>query len=260
VAKGKHTHKLQDQPYPRPVIAEALCEVHFEPTSAGTKDLGWVETFHKAAAKDYAERENKELVDFRAQISPSGVAVLPPLGPVQRTVLRHADKSHIVQLSPGLMAVNETARYPGWRTFKGHIRSNWERLAGLGEPRSVRRIGLRYINRIERHDANEPINAWITESGYVPPLLLDCTASFLSRFEHRLDDARRLIVTVAEEETGGAGPKPIIFDIDAIKELSVQTDWNAVEPALDQLHDVIWDAFRGSASEALIRHMEGETR
>lgn len=257
VAKERTAQQPQDKPYPRPAIAEALCEIHFEPVTESKNKLEWIETFHKSSASIYTRREDKELVDYRAEVSPVGISLLSQPRAVQRTILGHADQSHIVQLSPGLMAVNETAKYPGWRVFKRHIRGNWERLASLGEPRGVHRIGLRYINRIQRRVESEPASVWLAESAYVPPLLLDCSANFLSRFEHRLDSDRRLVVTVAEE-AGGTAPKPIIFDIDAIMERRTTTAWTTVETALDQLHQEVWNVFRSSASGKLVRYMEGE--
>src|SRR5262245_19133337 len=88
----------------------------------------------------------------------------------------------------------------------------WEHLA-------ITRIGLRYINRIERKSAEDHPGDWLRANEYMAPVVLRSAPAFLSRVEAHLDTENRIIVTLGDQppaETGGYDA--IIFDIDRIIE------------------------------------------
>ncbi|MCX7707649.1 MAG: TIGR04255 family protein [Anaerolineae bacterium] len=58
------------------------------------------------------------------------------------------DEKAFVQVGPDLLAVNHLAPYPTWEGFRPLIQDALQAYVAVTQPKGLRRIGLRYINRI----------------------------------------------------------------------------------------------------------------
>ena len=64
----------------------------------------------------------------------------------------------MLQLSDRSLIINNLAVYAGWEAMSKDIQYAWEKkLTAVIHPANIRRVGLRYINRIERSSAEDTL-------------------------------------------------------------------------------------------------------
>jgi len=240
--------------YPNPTIREALCEIHF----ALPEDREWKASFFgdffAALQPDFSGLEPAEEITWELKSGPNG-GLGQTVQPRPRLRYKSATRPLLFQLSPGVLTVNVLPKYPGWGVFRDDIRNAWTKCAAIVGPRSVHRVGLRYIDFIERDSADEKPGAWLKPSDYLPSVVLSSERGFLSRAEIRPDRSRRYIVSLAETE---GEPPPIVLDIDCIFEGDLQPDQESILRESDNLHAYQSDVFFACVSERLERRLSGE--
>jgi uncharacterized protein (TIGR04255 family) len=242
--------------YPHPTIVEALCELHF------SRPGGWEaklpgELF-KAIQVEYPVMEPGFQVGVQLQVGAAGIEqrLLPP---AQRILFRHAERAVILQISENIFTVNVLAPYPGWSSMRADVLHAWRRtLEVLGEV-SVPRIGLRYINRINRTSDEELPGDWLKPNDYTAPIVLQSKPGFLSRSEARLDEANQLLATVAYQEPAEGSPHgALVFDIDRITTGVTSSAPDEIGSKIDRLHEEIWSVFSAARGERLERLLTGD--
>ncbi len=236
--------------YPSPTIQEALCEIHFRLPAGVEWKPSWFGEFFKHLQPDFPEFEPAQRMGLQLQIGPHGAgqALMPPR---YRMSFRHSKKNLILQLSESTLTVNVLPKYPGWTDMRQDILSAWEKARESVNPSSVERIGLRYINRIDREQAGEPAGAWLAANEYLPRSVLASKPGFLARVVVRPEENRRLIVTLGETPDDRNEMSAIILDIDCILERDTAVESHDIGSAIDQLHDAAWGAFSSSTTPRL---------
>lgn len=240
--------------YPNPIVTEALCEIHFQ-LSEGTlwKPAFYGELF-KQLEPEFPAFEPITQVSLQVALGPSGGQAIMPSQ--QRMRYKHASRNLLLQLSEKTLTINVLSPYTGWAQMRTDILWGWEKLRAVIQPAGIMRIGLRYINHIERASAHETPEAWLTSSAYLPQAVLRSLPGFLSRLETRLDAHNRLIVTLAEA-SGKSDTPAIVFDIDRIVEKVISLEAQELGEEVDQLHEAVWQVFSASLTPRLDQSMKG---
>jgi uncharacterized protein (TIGR04255 family) len=251
LAEGRHPS------FHRPSVIEALCEVHFR----GAKDQPWQPSLYsdvyRAVSLDYPNMEPVFEVGLQVEVGPSGIGqkVLPPR---PRMRFRHASRPQLLQLAEGVFTANFLDPYPGWGEVRQETLEGWRLVKSVIRPEAAVRIGLRYINRIEKINESEQPGEWFRSNKYVPAAIMASDGEFLSRTQFALRPGERMIVTVGDHPPTAEFPAGFyLFDIDRIaeKEGSAETGW--IESELEGMHEDVWSVFEAAASERLIAHMKG---
>jgi uncharacterized protein (TIGR04255 family) len=236
--KEKNAHPS----YPNPTLVETLCELHFDSSVAPEDHLQWCGSFFNKVQSDFPKMVPQQILEMGAKIGNSG-EIQEIKVPRLRMMLRHKVRPHLLLLSQGIMGVNELQPYPGWKRFLNDIHFAWKTLGGVLEIRGLRRIGLRYINRIPKDHRDDPVRLWLKESPLFPASALDQTGAFSSRFDHRPAPDVRQIVTLGSNPVKEDEKPYLIFDIDTILEKELPGEWPIVLKHLESMHDRIWEAF-----------------
>jgi uncharacterized protein (TIGR04255 family) len=242
--------------YPNPIITEALCEIHFSlPDGTAWKPAFFGELF-KQLGPEFPDFEPVTQMGLQLILGPGGgQAVLPSQ---QRMRYRHASRHLLLQFSEKTLTVNILPKYEGWAQMRTDILQGWEKARAVINPPRITRVGLRYINHIERASADDQPGAWLASSIYVPQAVLASLPGFLLRLETHLNDQNRLIVTVAETPTEREGNVPgIVFDIDRIVEKEIVPDLHQLGNEVDQLHKAVWQVFSASLTPRLLQRLQG---
>ena len=136
-----------DGKYLNPPIQEAICEIHFELSEPLT--LQKIESLKPMWSTSYPDQKivQERRVDFH--LSPEGLQTKEGnLG--HRLICKSADGKRLVQLSGLFIATNQLSPYPGWEElFRDTILERFEDLRKAIGPSKFKRVGLRYINRID---------------------------------------------------------------------------------------------------------------
>lgn len=232
--------------YPNPAIIEAICEFHFvyQEDAQNNWDGKWYGRLHSKLGEDY-EMEPKIAKGVIVQTTNDAKATLyENLIPINQMLYKHKTKDQLIQLAPWILTVNEIGHYSGWKTFLEHIEYALKALFSTIDPIQVRRIGMRYINRIPKTSHAETVGDWINNNDLLPKCLLTQQKNFFFRCEIPQTDDIRMIVTVTEEQINEE-IKPIIFDIDT---LMIKDNGN-INNSLTLLHNIIRNVFDHSLTE-----------
>jgi uncharacterized protein (TIGR04255 family) len=243
--------------YPNPTIQEAICEIHFRLQEGASWNANWYGEFFKRVEKEFPTLQPVAPSAFRIHIGPGREVPVPQAAP-QVMRYQHTARPLLLQLSEGRIVVNTLPRYAGWAQMSKDIAYAWENTCELINPSNVTRIGLRYINRIERSTADEKLEAWLVPNEYIPSKALASEPGFFVRVQVRLDNSNRINITVADEEPPPESYGGFVIDIDRICEQEISTDSNHLLDEANQLHEDVWEVFRSAKGERLEKLLQGD--
>ncbi|MCE7988192.1 MAG: TIGR04255 family protein [Caldilinea sp. CFX5] len=241
--------------YPNPTIREVVCEIHFKLSDVVSWDPSWYSQFFKQVEAEFPTFEPvivPVLFEITQASGSGGVTHSIP----QVIRYRHRTRNVLLQLSENRITINILPVYPGWQQVSKDIEYAWRKLNEVMQPATVIRLGLRYINVIERRSAGETADHWIVPNHYLPAILLSSYPGFASQVVTRFDAENRIQVTFTDQFANGSGA--FIFDIDRIVERNIDTKIEQLLQEITLLHDNIWAVFQSAKSDNLERLLQGE--
>jgi len=248
----------EDHPtYPNPTIQEAICEIHFRLPGDGAWNPAFAGELFKKIQRDFPHFEPAASMGVQFEVGPAGMA--PRLVPIRPQMqFRHRERPLLRQLSPFVMTVNVLPKYPGWAPVREDIMAGWRDAVAVTGASVVRRIGLRYIDRIERTRPDERPGEWIAPSQYIPQYVLSSLPGFLSRLEARPAEQDRVIITLGEVAGTAEQPGAFMLDIDCIVEKSIPADdESGLRAEINRLHSRCWEVFQASLTPRYVKRLEG---
>ena len=237
--------------YKQSCVTEALCEIHFDlPPSTEWKEE-WYGDYFKVINENFPKMEPRPTVELSGTWGPTGFIPSTP-GQRIKMIYKNKDRNNVIQLTPNILTINELKPYLGWDVFYKDIEYAWGKAVGIIKPAFVKRIGLRYINTITKEDKNEKIGDWLNKSKYYPDNILQCENAYFNRFEHVLNNTRR-IITIGEPNKTNVD---IVLDIDVILEKQIDLTWANLLAQFETLHELCWDVFSSSLTQKLKKKLE----
>jgi len=242
--------------YENAPISEALCEIHFELDEG----IGWKGSFpgelFRRIQEDFPEFEPIQDFGIHLQTSPSGDLAQRILQPRPRFRYKHKSEPILAQLSENIITLNALPKYPGFEAMLAHVRDVWEHALAVLKPARVKRLGLRYINRIPKDSIDQRASDWFNPNEYIAQAALESNAGMISRVEARKDADNRTVVTLGDQpgsadEPGGA----FIFDIDRIVEKELSTRSDDIVKETRTLNEDAWKIFKAAKTNKLDGYM-----
>jgi len=235
--------------YPNPTLAEVVCELRFAPSEENPWNPQILRDFHKRIRAEYPTVERA--VEVRVAGGPVPTEIRQQR---ERATYRHEDDARQLKLAEGTFSIHVVGlgHYRNWDWFRSYVDESWARLRDeLGISR-VERIGLRYINRVERGDLAEAPQRWLAQTDYVPGAVLKSAGRFLSRVECRNDDENATFVTIGINQQSLDEPGALMFDIDRIREAPIEAGGTAILAVADELHEDVWGVFRKALTDEYV--------
>ncbi len=171
---------------------------------------------------------------------PSGLHLSKTSVNIQALLLQHRQEKEkqLIQVRQNGFSFNRLAPYSSLNDYLSEIERTWTLFAENFSPLLVRRIGLRYINRLFLPLENGKLE--LDDYLNVGPKLPQGSHLKFAGFVHqqKLIDSdtggmANIVLTTQPEEKGKL---PIIFDIGTTKEISFEpTEWKQVEPLIKSL-------------------------
>src|SRR5690606_12608287 len=141
---------VADHPtFPNPTIVEALCEVHFVPAA----DRPWSVTrplpLFRAVEAQFPLFELVPETMMKIEFGDEGPRQFVKQDR-QRIRLTARGGAHMLQISGSgdTFVFNVLRPYPGWEQVRARVLDTWEATREVLAPVALRRVVLRYINRI----------------------------------------------------------------------------------------------------------------
>ena len=203
-----------DRNYRNPPIQEAICEIHFELSEPLA--LGRIELLKPIWSAKYPDQKTvqEKRVDFH--LSPEGLQTKEGnLG--HRLICKYADGKRLVQLSGLFVAINQLTPYPGWEEmFRDTILDRFGDLQNALGLLGFKRVGLRYINRIDVPQVPLVWSDWFKIKLPTPSLPGFKQREWQMQFHQELTQDRRFIINLAALPPIEAKVSPVMLDLDLI--------------------------------------------
>jgi len=214
--------------YRNPPIQEAICEIHFDLSEPLT--LPKIELLKPMWSATYPDQKTvqERRVDFH--LSPEGLQTKEGnLG--HRLICKSADGKRLVQLSGLFVAINQLSPYLGWEEmFRDTILARIGDLKAIG-PLRFKRVGLRYINRIDVPQVPLVWGDWFKLKLPAPSLPGFKQREWQMQFHQELTEGRRFIINLAALPPREGKVSPVMLDLDLI--------WEAATRESGQLSEIL---------------------
>jgi len=233
--------------YRKSPIAEAICEFQFVPTEQW--DLTIPGLMYEKISSNFPQKKRRVGIGIQFKQTEAGVEQRVE-AKADRMQFLNADGTVLVQVGPDLLAVNKLKPYEKWPTFRSTILEHLGIYRGIARPKGFKRIGLRYINRIEFQAAPVTLEEFFNFYPHVPERIPQVHADFLSRIEIPFGEGRDLLLL-----TMGAAPPDehvavsIILDLDYILARPEVVSLDDAEEWLEQAHTRVENVFEASITD-----------
>jgi uncharacterized protein (TIGR04255 family) len=236
--------------YKTPPIIEALCELQFNlPDNPNSHHVTVIGKMQSALGADYSGNPGEQRL--RSITLTADPAPVPQLETLFRFHLPTADGKRLLAIGPDALSVNVLHPYTTWEDdFRPRIKAALDAYWPIAKPLSVKRIGVRYINRVVVPAAAGDFTNWFNSTA----MNTDVPGSRLTHFAHSnestLPDKTKVIVnhlTIVPDRPQDAA---FLLDIDAVWDATPLVDRNEIDSTIEKLHTLEGDVFEALITEA----------
>lgn len=242
--------------YERPPLTEALCEFQFESSQ------GWDWTIpglvYERIRADFPTKREKSLVEF--SIQGTGMPEPQQFRPgVDRLQFFREDESGIVQVGPNLLAVNQLIPYAGWESFRPLILGQLEHYRSIANPDRLRRVVLRYINKVGVPATQFDLAEYFQALPGLPSDLAGNVTAFFTTSDLGYDDPpMRLKLTFGTASSDSPESSQFLMDLEMASTEGLALEIDAIDHWLETAHERIERAFDSSFTERTHREVFGQ--
>ena len=163
--------------YKNPPIVEALCE--FEFISSQPWDLTIPGLIYEKVKDEFPDK--RQQIGIGVQLKPTEKGFEHKVEPTPpRIQFYKRDKTALIQVAPDLLVVNQLKPYMTWAKFKPMILDSLQKYRDIANPKGFKRVGLRYINKINIKAETIELSDYFDFYPYIPKNLPQLHISFLS--------------------------------------------------------------------------------
>ena len=253
-----HKRLSSVEQFKNPPVQEALLDIQV--TLPAETTLNVLRKFQAGLEARFPERQERISLQQGFQISGAGdsQAITSSRSVDGYWFVAKAD-GKIVQARRDGFTFNKLRPYSNWDTFSAEAKELWQRYVEIAKPANVRRIGLRYLNRIEIPLPFRDFREFCLLFPDLPPKIPQALTEFFLRFAVPVESvpAAAASVTLTFEPPQQAATLPLILDIDAFQSfemLSPDTEeiWKRLA-VLRGLKNDIFDASLTDKTKAMFR-------
>ncbi|HWE17222.1 MAG TPA: TIGR04255 family protein [Hyphomicrobiaceae bacterium] len=235
--------------YKNPPIAEAVCEFTFEPLKGNPE---WDLTLPGKLQldpdlKEYSDKSRQQHVQTIAASDNKGQPQLALQQGLFRVHLPRPDNTALLSLGHNILGIVVLKPYEGWEKFEPRIIRALKVYTGKTGLSVVRRLGLRYINRIVTPDPNAA-SAGLYLSGMVTAVEAAAQdektkvegklTAVNSRQEFVTSDGIKIFVTQATLKPQKPKTAEYLLDIDIVRDHEPLDGPEKITQVIDKLHTI----------------------
>lgn len=206
------------EPFKNPPIQEALLDIQV--TLPPEASLEILKGFHSGLEERFPERQERISLQQGFQFSGAGeTQAVTASRSVDGYLFVSKQTGKIVQARLDGFTFNKLKPYSRWDDFSSEAKELWERYVKIVKPANIRRIGLRYLNRIEIPLPIGDTSEWCLLFPDLPRKIPQKIADFFLRFTVPLENAPAAgaSVTLTFEPPQKSATLALILDIDAFQ-------------------------------------------
>ena len=167
--------------------------------------------------------------------------------------LKSEDEKNIAQFRIDGFTFNRLKPYTSWETIMPEAMRLWTVYAEITRPRTITRLALRYINRLELPGPGVELDDYILTAPKLPGSVPQIVSTFATRTVLGHPE-RRLMANVAQvvEVSMESPARALLFDIDVYRVGEVDVDEQKVREVLEDLRLYKNQIFFGSLTEQFV--------
>lgn len=231
---GRLSHRRRV--YKNPPIEEAVCEFQF--SNPENWNLIHSGLLLERVKKRYGGKPTEQRILRVTPPKGEASSALPPsVEEITKVKLNSVDGREIAAIGPGVLSVHLLKPYAGWEHFRSQIAEAFREYQKIGRPEAIRRIGVRYINRIVVPVAKGAPHEFFTTPPYTIPGIECSVDTYAIRGEYSLSGQSKVIVQLASIE---APPNAfgVVLDIDVSRNWKEDSqNMQSALKSVDELRD-----------------------
>lgn len=237
--------------YKKPPLIEALCEFRFEKTSIPPNII--LGRFYEQIEEDFPTIETHRGIGVQVEQDVPSPAIIME----ERTRFVSKDRTQLIQVGPGLLVANQLKPYKDYSSFRAFIQKTMDTYYMVAKPEGFRRIGLRYINRIEM-TPDQSLEDVFHIGFSIPKTFQSFPNPYLLRMEFTYCGGRdKLVVIFATAPPQKNSQNAAMLDFDYILVKPDEIKDNLLE-WVDEAHKNIEEAFHACLTESILQTFEPE--
>ena len=224
--------------YQRPPVVEALIDIHVDP--APSLQTGKLADFAAGLEAQFPTRS--AIMSGSLRFDAGVGAVVESSQALIGYRFSDEPTTRVMLVRRDGFTFSRHAPYDRWENWEREARDMWERYTSLFKPIGVRRLAVRYINRIDiRPSEGDRLRDFVRIYPEVPEQLPTRTAGFVMRLELiplELPDTS-LVINVGRVDAPRPGLTSILLDLDLFRRTeSTAPNSPSVWSTLERLHDL----------------------
>ncbi|MBC8526851.1 MAG: TIGR04255 family protein [Candidatus Cloacimonetes bacterium] len=232
--------------YKKPPIIEALCEFQFIPSKPW--DMTIPGLMYARIHNEFPIKQQQR--GFGVSIQSKKEGKEPNLKILQRMQFFSSNKNALVQIGPDLLTINHLKNYPSWKIFKPLILNNLKIYQEISQSKGFKRIGLRYINKINFSKASIELSDYFSYYPIIPHKLPQTHEAFNIRVEIPYENKRdRLLLKLANTISEKPDFISLLLDLDYIMTIKDSITINEASNWIENAHNVIENAFEACITD-----------
>lgn len=226
---------------------EAVSAFHFEPSTPWDWTLPGL--LYERVKGRYPKKEEQK--SLQVEMGFEGERVHQRVKGFRAGMLfKGEDDSGSVQIGPDMLSVHQLRPYSNWPTFKGRILQDLADYRAVSNPKGLRRIGVRYVNRVEIPSQKIDLDEFFRVGPRIPSEVPQDLAGFFLRTEIPHEEIPGVLVLVfgpaAAEQPGTLA---FMLDLDFVSEGSGVPPLEIADSWIEQAHEAIERAFLACLTE-----------
>lgn len=242
--------------YSNPPIVEALCEFQFIPSQPW--DMTIPGLLYEKISGEFPVKQQQ--MGFGIGFQPKEGGIEQKVEMSQRMQFFRSDKSALVQVGPDLFTINHLKPYPTWEAFKPLILNNLRRYQEIAKPKGFKRIGLRYINKIEFDVHPIELTDYFNYYPFIPTNLPQMHETFQVRVEIPYEEGHdRLLLTLGTAISEKPDILSLLLDLDYIMAMPERISLDQAPDWVEKAHTMVENAFETCITDKC-RNLLGKER
>lgn len=231
--------------YGKPPIVEVVCEFRFVPGQPW--DAAIPGLVYSRVSQTFPKR--KTLRNLQSELIPAEGGIRQHVELTERAQFLRDDEKAFLQIGPDFLAVNHLAPYPTWDKFVPLISEAYDGYRTVTKPSGLKRIGLRYINRIVFPGDSLEFSDYLKFYPFTGPELPQNIHNFVVGVQSSYEQKDVLRVQLSSADPDESGRVTMLLDLDYFL---ARPESVGLEQGLDwvnRAHDRVLSVFEACLTE-----------
>jgi uncharacterized protein (TIGR04255 family) len=233
---------LARQIYDNSPIIEALVEVYFSQTK---NDFSVWADFSSRVKNSYPDVEELLVTKAELQVSPTGEGK-QKISPEKLYRFYNKDKTQLIQANKDFVTFNQLKPYLGYEKFKTEVKEVLRNYIDATSPKSINRIGMRYINQIPIQGINVELGSYLRFTPQIPDEVTDSVNDVLIQIQFIPRNSNHQVTTSLRSGISSIeGQVVFLLDIYDILQINNEIDMELILSSIDEAHENTERVFEG---------------